>query len=376
MACGGGEQDRAKHVVIPIRGQGKCPRTRSADRFEEQACNTHDCVGDEICIARQDLVLAVDASGSLREPGFEVLRDFSANLTTRYQSRYYGQEDMKIGLVAFGNGHLETQPDGTTTIAEALWMVGLTSDLGAVQQRITEMTWLRGFTNMAQAFHQADVMLAQTGRPDAQSCVLVISDGKFSMEFQTAEKVRELKDKSIQVYLVAVTEVKGDDLRTYRRFASRPVATNFVRVPGLQALKYNPELFSQRIIAKFCPKAISPSQQRQKEEELEYMMIHESGYPSDSCGEWTWHGRGFNIDDCAAQAREDGRLAFAFGKGRLQVGGCYSEAIHVDDAFWNQVQTDRESPPCPNGDWVGNPYFDTFIIKPAVVPIDLSATSE
>jgi hypothetical protein len=368
MACGGGTQEHFKHVVIPIRGEGKCPRRRSAKRYTIEDCNTHECVGDEICIAHQDLVLTVDGSGSLRESGFETVRNYAANLTTRYQSMYFGKEDMKIGLVYFGNGRLTAQPDGTTTIADALYVQGLTADLALVEERIRAMNWLRGFTNMAQGFHMADVMLGQTGRADAQSAVMVISDGKFSMEYQTAEKARELRDKNVQIYLVAITEVKGADLRTFRRFASRPIQTNFVRIPGLEALKYNSDMFTGRIIAKFCPEAFSPSKEQQKAQELEYMMIHEMGYPSDSCGAWTWHGMGFTEESCMEQAINDGLLAFAFGTGRYMGGGCYSEAISVNEEFWQQNINNLVNPPCPNGYWVRNPYFHTFIIRPSSMP--------
>jgi hypothetical protein len=356
-------------VLIPIRGEGKCPKKRSADRYEDKECNTHPCVGDEICIARQDLVLTIDGSGSLRQSGFETVRNFAANLTARYQSFYYGIEDMKIGVVYFGNGQLEAQPDGTTNIAEALYVQGLTGDQALVESKIREMNWLRGFTNMAQGFHMADVMLGQTGRSDAQSAVMVVSDGKFSMEFQTAEKARELKDKNVQIYLVAITEVKGTDLKTYRRFASRPVETNFVRIPGLQALEYNADLFTGRILAKFCPDSFSPSSMRQKEEEREYMLIHEQGYPSDSCGAWVWHGKGFNLDSCMEMAIGLTELAFAFGKGDYMGGGCYTEAIEVTEEFWHQNLETKVNPPCPNGYWEKNPYFDTYIIKPSSHPV-------
>jgi hypothetical protein len=369
MACGGGTTERFRSVLIPIRGEGKCPKKKSNSRYEEEDCNTHPCVGDEICIAKQDLVLTVDGSGSLRESGFEVVRNFAANLTMRYQSFYYGKEDMKIGVVYFGNGALEAQPDGTTNIAEALYVQGLTGDLALVETKIREMSWLRGFTNMAQGFAKADVMLGQTGRADAQSAVMVISDGKFSMEFQTAEKARELRDKNVMVYLVAITEVKGADLQSFRRFASRPIETNYVRIPGLEALKYNADLFTGRILAKFCPASFSPSSQKQKEEELEYMKIHENGYPSDSCGTWNWHGKGFNLESCMAQALDLHLLAFAFGKGRYMEGGCYSEAIEVTQDFWNQNLETKTNPPCPNGVWEMNPYFDTYIIKPSSQPV-------
>eukprot|EP00418_Pyrodinium_bahamense_P089268 CAMPEP_0179043630 /NCGR_PEP_ID=MMETSP0796-20121207/17263_1 /TAXON_ID=73915 /ORGANISM="Pyrodinium bahamense, Strain pbaha01" /LENGTH=47 /DNA_ID= /DNA_START= /DNA_END= /DNA_ORIENTATION= len=47
---------------------------------------------------------------------------------------------------------------------------------------------------MAQALTAADTLLTQGGREDAQSAILVLSDGKYSMKYQTAEKAQELKD--------------------------------------------------------------------------------------------------------------------------------------------------------------------------------------
>jgi hypothetical protein len=364
MACGGGTTTRLKKVVIPTRGRGLCPREKSRRRFAMDECNTHECVGDEICIARQDLVLTIDGSGSLRQSGFEVVRNFAANVTDRYQSMYYGHEDMKLGIVEFGNGDLEEGADGITTVKKALYVQGLTGDMAFVRSQVESLQWLRGFTNMAQGFQTADVMLGQTGRPDAQSAVMVISDGKFSMEFQTAEKARELKDKNVMIYLVAISSDKPKDLGTFRSFSSFPRRSNNVRIPGLDALKFNAELFTGQIIAKFCPHAFSPSQAKQKEEAQEYMMIHEGGYPSDSCGAWSWHGFGFTVETCMQKALDLETLAFAFGTGKWMAGGCYAEAIHVDEEFWNVNLNSRMNPPCPNGYWVPNPYFDTWIVKP------------
>merc|ERR1719461_875632 len=96
MACDGGVTKRYKKVLIPIRGQGKCPKRKSAERFEKEKCNTQDCVGDEICIAKQDLVIALDASGSLREKGYDIVRGFAVNLTKRYKSKYFGAPAIKM----------------------------------------------------------------------------------------------------------------------------------------------------------------------------------------------------------------------------------------------------------------------------------------
>ena len=34
----------------------------SPDRYNERACNTGECICDEICIAKQDLVIAIDGT--------------------------------------------------------------------------------------------------------------------------------------------------------------------------------------------------------------------------------------------------------------------------------------------------------------------------
>merc|ERR1719277_1982008 len=36
MACGGGVTERVKKVVVPIRGQGKCPKEKSRNRFQNK----------------------------------------------------------------------------------------------------------------------------------------------------------------------------------------------------------------------------------------------------------------------------------------------------------------------------------------------------
>merc|ERR1719215_342383 len=140
MACGGGSTSRTKKVLVPIRGQGKCPKATAGERFEEEACNTQACVGDEICIAQQDLLLMIDASGSLKEDGFAVMRTFAANLTQRYKPKYFGKAAMKVGVVLFGNGRLISTLEGGTSIEPAINVQGLTDDLDLVREEIGKLT--------------------------------------------------------------------------------------------------------------------------------------------------------------------------------------------------------------------------------------------
>merc|ERR1719277_1773512 len=219
VACGGGLQKRERHVDLPIRANGKCPGPQHADRLQMQECNTQRCVGDEICIARQDLVIAVDGSGSLKGKGFKILRGLAKTLTSRYRAEYYGQEEMRVGLVLFGNGVLSKEG----YVSEAIQAHRLSSDMESVMRAIDRLEWQRGFTNMMQAFKLADKMFEAEGRNEAQSAILMLSDGKYTNAFRTSQKVQNLKQ--------------------IRDWASSPWESNYVRIPGVEALENNEDAF-------------------------------------------------------------------------------------------------------------------------------------
>lgn len=360
MACGGGMQEHVRNVVIPIRGGGKCPKPKNADRLQERPCNVQDCVGDEVCIATQDLIMAVDGSGSLKESGFDVVRSFAMNVTGRYKGEYYGKAAAQLGVLEFGNG--QVMPDGT--IAPAINVLGLTADMEAVSASIEALTWQRGLTNMAQAFTLADTMLAQGGRPEATSAVLVFSDGMYSFEFMTAQAVQKLKDKNVMIFMAPIASGKSDYLKTLKSWASQPWQTNYERIPGLLALEHNLDMFAQKVVSKFCPASFSPSAEAAKEVSQQFMLIHENGEPSPECATMTGLGIMASIDECAAATREAGYLAFAFGKGPFEANKCKAANIESTESLWNELSADRTNPPCPGGEFTPNPYFDVFLCKP------------
>jgi hypothetical protein len=381
MACSGGITKRFKKVVVPIRGQGKCPKRRSPQRFEKKKCNTQDCVGDEICIAQQDLVIALDASGSLRPKGYEIVRGLAMNLTKRYKAKYFGIDAIKMGVSLFGNGRLIPLKDGGTTISSAINLQSMTFDLAAVRTKIKESKFQRGFTNMAQAFSTADTILSQGGRPSAQSAVMVISDGKFSFKYQTAEKAKELKDKNIQIYMAPITENKDKSLEILKKWASQPWETNYERIPGLAALQFNTLMFVQKLIVKFCPDAMSPTLRHAKDIMRQYILIHEDGWASDECGEWKELKMTSDKDDCARQAREMGFPGFAFGQEEA-FGECYGEVMIVTQAYFDKYELDPENPApacgstasCPpTCEWLSNPYFNSYVINPSSMGSQVAA---
>merc|ERR1719237_787261 len=362
MACGGGQQERVRTVLVPIRALGKCPSEEHPDRYEEQSCNSQECAGDEICIAKQDLVIALDGSGSLKESGFEILRNFAANVTGRYMDTYYGREGMRVGVILFGQGTVAA--DGTIGGAEQVSPI--TSDISGLKAKIEALTWKKGITNMAQAFGLASRMLRENGREDAQASVLVITDGKPSMKFVTRQKVDQMKESNTMIYFAPIADFPSKDLDVLKDWASDPWETNYERIPGLLALSNNFPMFAQRLVAKFCPKSFSPSREEEKNENRGFMLIHERGYPDWACGGgFTNMGSTYQTpEDCGIAVKEQGLFSFSYEFGGRWKGTCWAEHLQVTLELWEKWSANATDPECPNGAWWFSPFEHTYAIYP------------
>jgi hypothetical protein len=358
VACGTGFQNRHKHVLIPTRGFGKCPKEDGPQRFAQQECNTQPCVGDEICIANQDLIIAIDGSGSVREDGFNILKSFALDLLSKYQSEYFGSGAMKVGLIEFGNGII--MPDGVT-VSPAMNLHPLTADLGAVKGAVEGMVQKKGFTNMAQAFALAETMYTAAGRKGSQSALLVISDGKPSFQFQTNELVEQLDDKGVQRFFVVVSESEKS-LDLMKKWASAPWETNLLHVPGLAPLDADESVWSQKALTLFCPMAMSPQLLTTKETSGGFMHVKDGGY----CG-----GRGTllstevnDAEGCAFLAQGAGAQSFLLGIW-FRRGYCYAGEMSVDSAQYTEWNENRVNPACPGDGWTNSMIYDFYAMEPA-----------
>jgi len=368
VACGTGFQNRAKHVLIPTRGFGKCPKEQGPDRFAEQECNTQDCVGDEICIAVQDLVIAIDGSGSVREGGFNTLKTYALDLLTRYRTTYFGSAAMKIGIIEFGNGII--MEDGVT-VSPAMNVHTISANMESVKESIEGMVQKKGFTNMAQAFALAETMYTSSGRKGAQSALLVITDGKPSFLFQTEELVQQLDDKGVQRFFVVVTEDKKA-VDVMRKWASAPWETNLLHVPGISPLEADIGVWAQKALTLFCPMSMSPELMHVKEESGGFLHIKDGGY----CGE-----RGallstevYDAEGCAFLAQGAGAQSFILGIW-FRRGYCYTGVMTLDPSQYQEQyqewEEERVNPSCPEGDqnngnngFTESKIFDFYALQP------------
>jgi len=359
MACDGGFQERFRHVMIPTRGRGNCPKADSFYRYAKKQCNVHACTGDELCIAKQDLILAIDGSGSLTEDGFGILRNFAVALTQKYQTEYFGSSAMQVGVLQFGNGVI--MEDGVT-VSPAINVQPLTTDMALVETALENLPYKKGFTNMAQAFALAEVMYTGAGRKGVQSAILVITDGKPSFKFQTNELVRQLDDKNVQRFFMVISESAGDEIKTIKKWASQPWETNFIHVPGMEALRADESVWTQKATVMFCPMSLSPTAMAAQEEISGYMLVKQGGY----CGE---QGALLSQDVadasvCAYLAQGAGAQAFLLGRW-FRSGYCYSSPMVVDEAQFQTWKADRVAPVCDlEGGFTSSRIFDFYAIAP------------
>lgn len=281
QACGGGLQERFKHIKIPTRGDGKCPKKTGKKRFQKQKCNVQPCVGDEKCLAKMDMILALDGSGSLRESGYDMLKQFTVEYIKRMKAKAFGRKAVRVGVIQFGNGQL-LKDGAETTVSGAKMVAGLSSGLKEVSQKVMATQWEKGFTNLAQVFAAAETM-QMSGRKKAYTQLVIISDGKPSFKFSTKNEAQKLKDKGVNIFFININSSPNPKDVEYVKseIVSQPWQMNYLTIPGVQKLKREMAKWVGEALVQTCPKALSPSQMETQAEELGFRLIKEGMW----CGE-------------------------------------------------------------------------------------------
>jgi hypothetical protein len=364
MACDGGFKEKFRHVAIPTRGFGKCPNANSRYRYRKGRCNEQPCTGDEICVARQDLIVAIDGSGSVRESGFAILKKFVKKLLSRYQTEYWGDEAVKLGIVLFGNGII--MPDGKT-VSPAILSHPLTFDMAAIESTVENLPFKKGFTNMAQGFSAAENAFILGARRGASSAVMVITDGKPSFNFMTTEMVEQLDDKAIMRYFLLVNEddLSSDGNKLMKSWASQPWETNLVHVPGgLGLLDADTDLWADKALVKFCPMAYSPADMEWEEINYGYAHVKDGAWCGEKLEDNLLTADAESAETCAALVSGAHGHSFILGTSWAR-GKCYLGTMDVDKDQFAAFQANRVSPECPDADgWHSSTLFDFYAMEP------------
>lgn len=259
--CDRGMNRRTKKVITPAIGQGQCWAERDEKRLEYTFCNEEPCLtmSNEVpkCHSKIDLMLLLDGSGSVGSAGWTKTIDAA----TAFIHALDGGADMvQVGGILFSGPQTKVAydkctgaPDSTGAAVDLEADCGIklishfTTDTTDLEAKVRALTWPRRTTLTSVALTLAKSEMA-LGRADAQSVVVVITDGKPLNFHKTRQAANKLRKKS-RVMWVPVTA--NAPLKEIKKWASDPKSENVIRVEDFQSLA-NPRTLSV-LMNDICP---------------------------------------------------------------------------------------------------------------------------
>merc|ERR1719220_183880 len=115
------------------------------------------------------------------------------------------------------------------------WVDHLTPNLDLVEQNVKAMKWPRRTTLTSLALAEAGAEIIY-GRQDAQSVVVIITDGKPMSPIKTGQAADELKRKARLMWVPVGKGVKSS-IESMKTWASKPWQDNVLVVETFAALK-------------------------------------------------------------------------------------------------------------------------------------------
>jgi hypothetical protein len=203
------------------------------------------------CASKLDVILLLDGSGSLGENGWKAVRK-SAELIVGALDKdlnrvavllFSGPKKWTDTQKCFGN-----KPVSQEFVCKMKWLVhfGPTS-MGEAAVKLKFTPWPKGSTLTSLALTNA-ISETQMGRQDANTVVIVITDGKPMSSKRTLRAAREVR-KVARLMWIPVTRFAP--LRMIRRMASRRWQENVVLANTFTTLQK--PTFIDHVIADMCP---------------------------------------------------------------------------------------------------------------------------
>lgn len=263
-ACGGGTLRRTKEVLEPSRGQGECPAPDDEHkRIGFVPCNNFPC--EELlppnrnileCNSKIDLIILLDGSGSLGEFGWDQSKQMAQKMVENLQG---GTDKVKVALQVFSGPSSwsdyekctsELPPGETLDIQTQCgieWVSHFTDDTGALATEVQSLAWPAATTLTSVALGQAENELIY-GREDANSVVVVITDGMPMNQISTTDAARELQKKARCIW---VPVGSGAPEGLISSVASKPQKENIVKIANFWQMTQ--PVFLNEIISDACP---------------------------------------------------------------------------------------------------------------------------
>lgn len=267
--CDGGVKQRQKPVAVAAVGNGLCADSTHPTRQEFEECNNNPCVKPTSfptfrCKAKLDVILLLDGSGSLRQKGWDASVKAAAMFA---EGMTGGEEDIKLATLLFsgpsrrnmrkctgrgyggrGRRRRRSAKPNMARDCKISWVQRFSADTKGQATKIRALKWPRSTTFTSGALSTANAELTY-GRKDAQSIVIVITDGRPMNKRATAAASKKLRKKA---RLMWVPVTRYAPLRDIRRWASRPWKDNIISVGDFGTLQ-KPDTIN-KIIVDMCPK--------------------------------------------------------------------------------------------------------------------------
>jgi len=259
-ACGGGVEERTKAVQTPAQGMGKCWEADSEERMNHRACAANPC-GTLItdperpllnCNSNVDVVIVLDGSASLGTAGWLASRTAAKLLV---ESLGAGG-NAHVAVLLFGGpetmdayrrciGESSTPPD-VEADCKMQWVSHFTANTAQLATDVSNLEFPRSNTMTSMALGQAEQELLN-GREDAESVVIVITDGQPMSRDRTNAAARDLQ-KSAKVLYVPVGN--SAPLELFEEVASPPAAQHIIQIQSLDYVDH--PWFLNQIIGSTC----------------------------------------------------------------------------------------------------------------------------
>jgi len=263
-ACGTGTLRQTNEVMVPAKGNGICwDADNEPKRLRFQECNTFPC--EELlppnrslltCNSKLDMIILVDGSGSLGEYGWSQSKLMAEKMV---QSLQGGSDRVKVSLQVFSGPSTWADyekctselPEGETLDVEAQcgikWVSHFTEDMGELRKEVAKLSFPAATTLTSVALGQAESELVY-GRSDANSVVIVITDGMPMNQVSTKDAAKQLQEKA---RLIWVPVGSGAPQGLIEEVASKPKAENIVPIATFWQM--TEAVFLNKILSDACP---------------------------------------------------------------------------------------------------------------------------
>lgn len=256
--CNEGTVFRTKGLISEAEGDGLCPGEDTEFRYEEKYCHTERCPKVETsdglikCNNTVDIVLILDASGSVKPEGWEKTQVFATNLVQALGSA------AKIGVLQY-SGPEDFEDYGACKLGQKKpsecgcnWLTEMSEEPAAVVKTIEGAPFTKGSTLTSMALSMAKAELMKNRRQEAsEKIAILITDGKPLSKRNTFLKAQELRAVA---RLMIVTVGKKAPSKLAKEWASGPAAQNVFTVNDFMHLEND---LINNIIENACPSLVT-----------------------------------------------------------------------------------------------------------------------